>query len=226
MQSLFNYLSTNYYTDLISFISAILALTIILKRTKDQNLERFKYYIAGYITIKTLEYITYISKDFHQAEAPKILIQAHNIGDTIFTIFEFFCFSTYLREYSHKMVYRISTSTFYIATIVLLTLSFIQKDLISNRHQLYNYQAILLFVLTCSYFIKLFQSNRSENCAKEPHFWVSSGLLIFTSSTLPFSLMSNYIWLANQSTYSHLFSMFFVFYSLLFLMLAKAFLCR
>jgi hypothetical protein len=84
----------------------------------------------------------------------------------------------------------------------------------------------IFLVAILSYFIELFTKPPTQDLAKSPAFWISSGLFIYILVSLPFLLLAEYIWVESRNLYYLLISLHFLSLSLLLLTISKAFLCR
>ena len=60
----------------------------------------------------------------------------------------------------------------------------------------------------------------------EPSFWICSGVFIFMISILPYSLFSEYLCRYKHSVFRELLFILYIFYSVLLIMIIKAFLCK
>jgi hypothetical protein len=95
---------------------------------------------------------------------------------------------------------------------------------ISTHSTVYTTEGVILLLICSFYFFELFQKTPFVNLRNEPAFWISTGLLFFMACTLPYSFLVNYI----AKYYPHLlfvsYSIFYVFYILLFATIIRAYL--
>ena len=120
-----------------------------------------------------------------------------------------------------------TSTAFYLSTTILFIFYTMTKHhlVVLSLTNLFTIQAVSLLIICISYYIKIFKDAPDLILLNEPSFWIITGLTFFMLSTLPFSLISPYL-IRNTVLYRNLFSIFFIFYCILFLMIIRAFLCR
>ncbi len=95
-----------------------------------------------------------------------------------------------------------------------------------TQAKVYTLETVVLLIICLTYFFQLFRDLPFSNLRDEPVFWVSAGILFFMAGTLPYSLLENYIVINYFSFSFSLYSIFYVFYILLFSMIIRAYLCK
>ena len=97
----------------------------------------------------------------------------------------------------------------------------------ATQATVYTVESLILLSLCSYYFIELFKRTPVISLKNEPVFWVSIGLFFFMSCTLPYSLLENTIRKNYPDSFlATMYSIFHVFYALLFLMIIRAYLCK
>ncbi len=197
---IFKYFELSNYFELASTLLAIAA-AILLKLNANENkdLHNFKLYLYFYILLLVASYFYY----FMQI-------------DFFFTIFEFFVFSNYLRKVIPTRIFLWGTRLFYIISTALLPFIFIAtyNKSILILFILFNVQATILLIFASKFYIALFKSDTEKDLISS--YWIITGITILLISTLPFSILSYYIWHSNFILFDELFSIIPAFYSILF----------
>jgi hypothetical protein len=224
MKPILTYFENTYFTDLASFLFAIFGLLVSIRITRHNNLIVFKFYFACYILIKLINYLTvalYSTQKFNQT----IITEISDYTDYIFTIIEYCCFAWFLKNHVNKVVFKISSLIFFSSALILYTYQIATTNNLQYAYTsiLFTIQAITLLMNCISYFVIIFKNVPDLALTNEPHFWVVTGLTFFMVSTLPFSVYSYYL---STILLANAFSIFFVFYSILFGMIIRGYLCK
>lgn len=146
------------------------------------------------------------------------------IADLIFTIVEFFIITFYfkhLKEYSHQNHLKIISILFVtiITAILIIDLQHYGVLYYKTVQKIFTIQAALL-AFPCFYFYKnLFTNSPESNLIKDPDFWISTGISFFMICTFPFSLFISQLRDSLYFQIEYLFSIFDIFYCLLFIMI-------
>ena len=108
--------------------------------------------------------------------------------------------------------------------LVIINIAFFQlKTFHTSTYSL----GCLLVVAACIYyFLELFQSTHSVNLAREPAFWICSGLLFFYTCTFPLMGLWNHLHGLPGIILRNLFAVLQVLNVLLYSLFSIAFLCR
>ena len=143
-----------------------------------------------------------------------------------FTIFEFSFYLFILRLIiENKRVRKIiGYSLMSYLVVSLFNILFIQTE---GFHSITYSLGCLLIVSFCIYyFFELFQSTHSVNLAREPAFWICSGLLFFYTCTFPLMGLWNHLHGLPGIILRNLFAVLQVLNVLLYSLFSIAFLCR
>ncbi|MBO9199232.1 MULTISPECIES: hypothetical protein [Niastella] len=90
----------------------------------------------------------------------------------------------------------------------------------------YSFGCLLVVGACIYYFLELFQSTYSVNLAREPAFWVCSGLLFFYTCTFPLMGLWNHLHGLPSIILRNLFAVLQILNVLLYSLFSIAFLCR
>jgi hypothetical protein len=216
------YFQNNYYTDAIGFGLAIVGLILPLyTKSKNKSLHIFRTYFGSYILLKLMGYAT-VALSNNKGIYPSFEFVS-TYCDFCFTILEYFVFSFFLRQYVQANTWTIINSLFILTIFAILLRS--SGNHWADTELLFTSQAILLIPLCISYFTNLLNTKIHLKLLNEPSFWVVTGVSFFMVCTLPYSLFIGYLRKNNVDLYIDLYSIFFVFYIILFSMIIKAQLC-
>jgi hypothetical protein len=229
IESLLRYWKGNYYTDGLVLLMAIVAIVVISKN-KLKTINIFTYYFAAFIILKSFyfSHALFISNtSFHHT-----MVSIDYYADYIFTLFEFYIFVSFFKTILGSSVdQKILKWIFWCFSVIGITI--LIHDVISygypekvNLHSLFIVQAISLLVPCTLYYIHLFKDEPTLNLLNEPSFWIVTGLSFFMVCTLPYSFFIDYLLKTDILLYGHLFSIFHIFYLLLFTMIIRAHLCK
>ena len=218
--------SISFYIWSILYITAISGLVVsIVKRKKHRILKNFPLYFSFFLCVL-------ISGDIYEFFLPKAKFRLDMYIDYFFTLAELIIFSDFF--------YKILISSISKKTIKIFTRLFIVFSLISvitnvhfynmisqnTRNRIYTTEAIILIIFCIFYYFEIFKHSVYPNLINEPSFWIVTGLSFFMICTLPYSLMEIYLLKNFKSIGFQLYTIFYVFYILLFLMIITAFACK
>lgn len=150
-------------------------------------------------------------------------IALYNIFTTIEFVFYLWMFSQIIQ---HPVIKKMLYNCLWMYPIVfLMNRLFIQKG--EQYHTLTAGLGSLLIVLAAIfYFYELFQSEKSVDLAREPSFWISSGLLFFYSCSFPLYSLISYFYSPSNKIVNYLVSLSSLLNILLYSSFIVAFLCK
>ena len=225
MNAVMDYFRNNYYIGLLAHLFAIVAIFIV-RRQKRRELKIFELYLLVYI-FNELPF--YIATALFQSVNRTILFIS-GLEDYLFTVFEFFVFYVYIYkalEGTNRSVIRLLSLVYYLTSaVVFLKVLIVDRFSLEVLQNAFILQAILLLFLCVLYFLKIFNSKPTLDLINEPSFWIITGLTCCLLCTFPLTLLLNNIFQKNYLLYSHLFSIFYFFYVILFIMIIRASLCK
>lgn len=88
------------------------------------------------------------------------------------------------------------------------------------------FQSVLALFPCYLYFKSLFEKHFLSDLGRDPTFWVAIGITLYFSCTFPLFTLGNYVWKLNFLYGQLLYSINFIFYGVLFLMIAQAYLFK
>ena len=203
---------------------------IIINKNKSRTINIFSYYFGGFIVLKLFYFLhaLFITQtSFHYT-----MVSIDYYADYLFTLFEFYIFVSFFKTILESQFHRnILNSIVYCFTII--GSAILIKDIVFygfpqkiNIHLLFIIQALSLLIPCVLYYTNLFKGEPTLNLLNEPSFWIVTGLSFFMICTLPYSFFIDYLLKTDFIVYRHLFSIFHIFYILLFIMIIRAHLCR
>jgi hypothetical protein len=222
------HLSRHYFLNLITFCFSIACLIVSI-RNKNQHKD------LGLIRVYAISYAF-----FHLIVIAHCLLPVGNdhllyarisiIYDEIFTVIEFLIFSKLI--YNQLAVRRLKylhLSILVIVTIMLLYLvaeELVDQTLIPDRvHNAFLIQALGLCVVCVLFFIDYYLKDPRTYNFKHPIFWIITGVSFTMFTSIPFSVTMNFIQKNNLELYEKLFSIFYILYVILFVLIIKAYRC-
>jgi hypothetical protein len=230
MQVIFDDWARSFYSRPFLDLILIVAFIISVKKKNVHNILRFfPFYISAL-------FIVYLSLDiylFFPIEIRRKIIRLDFLVDHLFTLFELLIFSDFFIRLIVSRQFKVFIkflTVLFVLGYLLVTIKHPPIFFAGSPHRtintFYTLQAVLLIVFCIMYFIELFKKPPVLILLREPSFWITTGLFFFMSCTLPYSLLENQINHHFHEFAVELFSIFHIFYSLLFIMIIKAFLCK
>jgi hypothetical protein len=223
MDRLLQYYKDTYFSDVLAVIVAIIGITIYYRKKRDPSLKLFTYYLASYClmtaTIWAYRIVTRI-------EEGSTFLTIMTYWDYCFTVFEFFVLYRYISLTYHHKLFNFLKILFSSTALLLFILSHFHEGILT-RHYLYllfNSQALCILPTTIYLLYRLMIIPPNFELGQQPLFWIASGFAFLTITTLPYSTMLTLN--VYTKTLEVLFSVFNVFYALLFMSIIKAFVCK
>lgn len=164
---------------LIIEIFALITSVIAYPKMKGYRLHWFSYFLFFIVTVELVG--RYFSRVLHLSN-----VWLYNITVPIEYLFYCFIFSRYLTSKISRKIIPISVVSFLIATL----LSYVQygNNAIFHSETLFLGNFIVV-LLSCMYFYELFLKLEHINLLQEPIFWIVSGLLLFNSGEILYSIV-------------------------------------
>jgi len=217
----------SHYTYLASIIIACIG--AFLKIASNPNLRPFKIYFILYSLNGLLFSTKYIIS--FKLRYEMVYDQFLFTCDLIFTIFEYFIFSNYIFNSTHSKSLNSKSlidKIFLSSTLLIIIVSlFLSREITTDAMQyVFIVQAICLLIYCSAYYFDIFMSLNVKKLENEPSFYVVTGTTFFMICTIPVSFIMNYLWSIGQTIFYQAYSIIYIFYMILFLMIIKAFLCK
>ena len=211
-----------FYTDLISIICALIASVVgfIMRKQYRELRLMFLYPCASIFqmfNVYFLQYILKIESNFY-----------YGLSNSVFLLIEFLCFYFYysaLTKRNHLL------TAIRIVPLIYLTLFILKcsEEGINSilENPLYFTQALMILTLAVIYLFFLFSDKPKHNLLNEPSFWITIGALVYFLCTVPIFVAFKYIFNNDGfKTDLNLYSINYICYSLFFLFITRAYLCK
>lgn len=230
IKELLYYWSASYYTFPLATLAAFIGFIIfLLKRKTKAHTQLFLYYFAGYVALNLI----YTASALLVTNSSRhTFLKIDRFSEFTFTLFEFLVFFVFFKRTLSVNAYRKSLAIagllFFSVSFSLLIYQIIYFDTAQLWcvHLLFNLQALSLLLLSIFYYLEIFKRKQSLELLKEPSFWVVTGLSFVLICTFPLSLCINYLYKSDRANYHALYSLFYISYFMLFLMIIQGHLCK
>lgn len=235
--SLWEKISSNYYTDLLWTICAIFTLSIGFKYYRKDRTYRF---LLAYIFINSIilaiivMFMKYFSIDLDSKG-----ISTYKLMEIMNTIFSAIEISTFF--FFFKLVFNTKTTNQIINILWILFISlciifffkifnnkFSTGEILRNSFVVSIIELLLLVSFCIFYFYTLF-TKEITNIArfnKSPSLWIITGLFIYCIISLPFFLIADNLYLTARNIFKIMHAIHYISISFLLLCIAKAFSCE
>lgn len=220
----------NYTEPLLYFVLCISLIVAIKNSNKHQILKYFPLYIGSLLIVclaNELNNLTYNS-DLQT----KYFSGLANYLDYSFTFLEMIVFSHFFYKttnsnFQRRLIIFLNTCFFfYFAYMPFTDAKFYHSISDITQSKVYTIEGGILLLICLFHFIEIFKALPTSNLKNKPILWVSTGLLFFLICTLPYSILENYISKNYLGAGTSLYSLFYIFYIVLFIMIIKAYLCK
>ncbi len=231
MEKIYLHWKVCFFTEAILVMLLFVALWISLKnRKKHAEMKFFPFYISCLLTVFFSVYTSLCSSIAYQFTVSRFNFS--NYIDYFFILIELFVFTHFFSKIiSNRKIKLI---------LICLSTAFIPYffiELYSDRYfprsisetiqsRVYTVESLILLFPCFVYFYELFKKAPTLDLKNEPSFWIVTGWSFFATCTLPYSLMENYLRQNHSALMTELYSVFYIFYSLLFIMIIRAYLCK
>jgi len=231
MQKLLAEWRNAFYTEPILLLVLIFTLAIAIKKNQTNKLLRpIPFYIGSLIlvylsgAVLNLTHQQNFHDDFFRGLTTWI--------DYSFTLVEMITFSIFF----YQLITNPAVKRFIILSNIIFCLFFAYSFLYSpelykrifekTQSTVYAVEATFLLTICICYFAELFKTLPFLHLNREPVFWVSTGLMFFLACTLSFSLLENLIRRILPAFIISSYSLLYIFYIVLSLMIVRAYLCK
>lgn len=121
--------------------------------------------------------------------------------------------------------------TFFALKIIFITLFVFYLYYNNNStfflNEFYILQSVYILIPSFLYLVHFFKKPITATLIDEPSFWITIGLVFYFSCTFPIFLLKDFFFAENGYIYeAELFSINYICYGILFLLIAKAYLCK
>jgi hypothetical protein len=200
-------------------IFSIAALVVGIKRyNRHRNLRILTWYIA--VSLLTDLIACYVIANWPAGSFPRKMMIGITIG---FALFEFIACNLFILRYIASPVRRrmiwICSLVFF---AVMILDAFITYPLFYDEYYTVP-EAVFLVVSCLVYFYELFLTRNLRPLTDQPAFWVVTGVLFLNACDIPLLVSANFM--GSAYLYFEAYSLNYILYSILFLLLIRAFLC-
>jgi len=220
-----NVYSTYYYTDVLeAFVALSAGIIGFIRRKKFKELTFFYIYPLASSFQSIYFYVFDQTSDYRMEET----ILSNNISIALFLITELTIIYLFLKQILFSRAIKAMLGFVLILYYVLiLYFSIFLKIPKLPIPELFIAQAVLIVPPTTFYFYELFKIVPKLDLLREPAFWICTGVLIYFLCTLPLFLSKNSIFdlIGNINYDTTVYCINYIFYSILFLFIIKAYLC-
>lgn len=209
------------YTQVFLMICASIAIATGIIHRKRHKEMRFVVYYPLASLIET------ISSPIINIEFPKLrAIGVADMSANIFLLIEFvIIYHYFVLILTNKKVKR---SLYFIALIylpIMVAMWVCKKTFNSDPEILFVPQAICVLYPTFCYFIESLKTPSKLELRREPSFWMTTGIMIYFGCTLPLFLLNDIIDF-HRGFERSIYSINFLCYALLFILITNAYLCK
>lgn len=202
--------------------SCVAIITGYFNRNKFHTLRKFYFYPLLSLVQITGFYVIDIFQVSLQTKNNIIVFTAN-----LFLLVEFFLiYSFFLNTLKSKGIKKLLYTIQFVYCLAVSFIWFILSSIFSLSGELLVIQSFCILIPVLIYFYELFKWPTVNNLLKLPSLWISTGIVIYFACTLPLFLMKDFIF--NKRGYLKeidLYLINFVAYGIMFLFIAKAYLC-
>lgn len=228
LSGLLKHISSSDYLDLFLFPCIITAFFTELKflRSNRSILPVFIYTafnLAAYILNFTINFIPKDTRDF-----------SRELLNLLVALVEFSMFYVYFRHAVQSAFVKIImplfifTIIFFIAFYMYLGLFISSSGMIVRKIPdfLISLELLLLAVPCFLYYYDLLRKKPAGNLRDNPSFWITTGLLFYCITIIPFFIISKDLQQNNEALYRAAYALHYILFGFLFLAITKAIQCR
>jgi hypothetical protein len=226
---MFEYFQNSLYTHLILYCTLAIALIVTHKSRRSKIRMYFLVYLWSMVLVEIIAAWGSTTPTFDRFSMPII---SHSVN-IIFSIIEFITLGLFfkatlnnkLTTITYKTVVCLQISAF-LVFLYMATGDFSDMFYIRFGNIFYSIELFLLASLCINYLIKFFKSSEDTNLKSIPNFWIVTGLFFYSIMSIPFCLISTEVVSIDKLLFTYLIAVHFIFLSLFFISITKAFLCK
>jgi hypothetical protein len=219
-------LESVFYTPLLVHISIIIAL-IYQWRNSSSHLYNITFRYLTY-----LAFVVFLVSDIFLIVIPSTIITSKITegGNVFYSVTELTIFIFYFQHLFKSRYFSIIRS-FILLTTIALTILFVKILIVDSDYKMMadiicNFELITLTFCCLFYYYKILNDSESKDLKTLPSFWIVCGLFFYCIVSLPFFFISTYLSDNFPSLYLALFGVHYIFLSIFFFLLAKAYSCK
>jgi hypothetical protein len=210
-------IAQSYYTIVVMLVSTLAALVVsITYYGRHKDLRIFTYYIALSLVEDAIGLYEYTVPDKRSA----ILTTAIAINS--FALFEFAICHLFILHYIMSPVRRLIIKINLFVFPAILAIILIRSYPHGIYTPYYLMECVFLVIPCLLYFYELFQTVNLRPLKNQPAFWIVTAFLFHNACTIPYSLTIPFLGKYQQAASS----LVYILYSIVFLFIIRANLCR
>lgn len=220
---LFKNFPTYYCTEYLMLFTCLFCFVIgIAKKNKFSELRRLHFYpLSSCIQIASHNIIYKLNFDIpFEDKINLVLIHFFTVVEII-VIYNF-----YSQIFKSKKIRKIMWFLPAGLLTLIITYWLLPSKLFIPAFDIFFGEAVCILIPEFYYFIELFKYPLVDHLKNEPVFWVITGIIFYFSTTLPLFSFKDLIQGIGSMNEPEVYSINFICYSILFLMITKAYLCR
>jgi len=221
MKLLEHFLSSKYYVPV--FLLVICLTTSVIVFRKKQRFAILKWF-PFYMLISAIQMIiSFICAIYLTPRAFVI----NNYSIFLFVIIELYIFYNLTLQLLNNEIFKRSMRIIQYLFLFFTVYSWTQIDFSESiSRSFYIIDSVCMIIACLFYFFEIFTLAPSTKLSNQPSFWVMIGFSFLSICTLPFYTLENFLFENLPDVYNKVCTLSYVFYSLLFILIAKAFLCQ
>ena len=223
------YFENSLYTHFLLYCSLGIALYVTQKSDRSNIRRYFLLYLWSMVIVEIIAIWGSITSTFERFSMPVV---AHTVNIS-FSIIEFLSLGLFFNATLRNK--KVSIILYRTVILQILGLMIFLYYTTQNFPALFFirfgniFYSLELFILAsiCIYYLIVFSRTPEEtNLKTTPNFWIVTGLFFYCIMSIPFCLISTEIVSLNKLLFTYLISIHFIFLSIFFILIAKAFLCK
>ena len=229
MTTMFEYFQNSLYTHLILYCTLAIALFVTHKSRRSNIRMYFLLYLWSMVTVEVIAVWGSTTHAFDRFSMPII---SHSVN-IFFSLIEFITLGLFFKATLNNKLTTIIYNTFvflqisaFFVFLYMATGDYSDKFFIRFGNIFYSIELFLLASFCINYLIKFFKSSEDTTLKSIPNFWIVTGLFFYSIMSIPFRLISTEAVSINKLMFTYLIAVHFVFLSLFFISITKAFLCK
>ena len=217
------HLSQYFFCDYLMFIITIITFIVSVKYSKGQRqLKLIPYYLGAALLQDCIYFYNYL------IEGTSSVTGMQSISVNIFMVIEFIIFYHYLYHIISSPKKKLVMKFIFISFLSIILFSWIIMPFSFTHILLHSVvlESLCLIVPCLFYFYQLFATPEQLILKNHPSFWIVTGIFFYNCCSIPIFLSATYISINLPSYLNAIFALNFILYSILFLLITRAYLCR
>lgn len=192
---LFRYLNSHYYCDLIVAVLDIIGILIGLKYVRKSSMGRmFIFYLGFDLIVILICFYLFLNTN----NTPEIINDYSSITNALVAFIELTVYYLYFKIILRNKFSRYFKTTFFIFLILMLIYLITKFNFLTERlryiSNILTVTEFLFLLPPCFFFYyQLLKRDSYFNIIERPTFWIVTGIFIFSTISIPYYLISNYL---------------------------------